>query len=177
MSPLSKQLARQQTRQRGLSVVETLIAMAVLGLVVSAITESVVTGQMHMHAGLHAQRANMLLQDLMEQVVALPYDDPNDDDTVSAIGPEPSELDVLDFDNADDYHGYSESVADSVDPSGAAYPDEFNTFSRSVDAAYDDLTVTGLTGTVPGLTVTVTVQDARGQTWSATRYITETITP
>ena len=55
--------------------------MLVLMLVVAAITESIVTGQVQMHASTHSQHANMLVQDLMEQTLSLPYDDPNDDDT------------------------------------------------------------------------------------------------
>ena len=76
------------------------------------------------------------------------------------------------FDNADDYHGFSEAAGALADVAGTLYSAPFQDFTRSVTAVYGNVTVTGFASAIPGLTVTVTVQEA-GLTWSVTRFIAE----
>ena len=103
----------------------------------------------------------------MEEILALPYDDP---DGPSLPGPETGELVRANFDNADDYHGLSEAPGSVVDLAGALYDASVQDFGRSVEAGYGSEDFVDL-GTISGLTVTVTVQDAVGTQWQLTRFV------
>lgn len=157
-------------RQGGFTLAESLVAAAILLIGVMAISVAVSSGQMQMYHAVHAQRGAQLGGELMARVLALPYSDP---DGPSAPGPETGEISVLDFDNADDFHGYSQAPGQVSDAAGNLYPLSFQVFSRSVAARYGSESVPGLGDPIPGLTVTVTVQDRKGLTWTSTRFIRE----
>lgn len=159
-----------RTRRSGLTLVEGLVASVVLVSAVAAIAVSITSGHLQLHYAVDCQSAVRLAEDLMERVRALPYDDP---DGESDPGPEPGETDPSDFDNADDFHGYSESAGALRDAADNLLPDNYQHFSRSVTAGYGSETVADLGGAIPGLIVTVTVQDHKGQTWTVSRFIPE----
>lgn len=159
---------RHRTGQRGLSLVEVLIASAILAFAVAAITQAITAGQMQTAEALHQVRATALVEAMLEEIVSLPYHDPQEP---GAAGPEAEEGDRPAFDNADDYHGYTEPAGACVDVDLAAYPSTFDAFGRSVTCVYGTETAFG--ETIDGLHVTVTVTDARGQTWTSTRFMPE----
>ena len=111
-----------------------------------------------------------LAEALLEEIMALPYQDP---EGASSPGAEAGESGRSNFDNADDYHGYTESMGTVVDVAGTSYGTTFARFSRSVSATYSTLTVAPLGDPVDGLSVTVTVQDERGVQWTTSRFIPE----
>ncbi len=166
----NRALAVHSGRNRGLTLVESMMALAVLSLAVLAVNFAVVAGQTHARIGDNSILATVLAQDLLEEILALPYDDP---DGASALGPEVPETSRLSFDNADDFHGYTESPGGITDFTGNAYPDDAQVFTRSVAIAASNEYVTGLNTAIAGLTVTVTVWDAQGRSWAITRYIPE----
>ena len=153
---------------RALTLVECLLASLMLAFSVVAVSQAVIAGQMQTYAALRQRRAVELAEALMDEVLHLPYDDPQG---ASTPGPEGGETGRSAFDNADDYHGFSEAAGSLADASGTVYPTAFQTFSRSVTAAYSSVSVTGFADPLPALTVTVTVQDDAGQTWTLTRVI------
>ncbi len=157
-------------RKGGFTLVEALVAAVILLIGVMAISVAVSSGQMQMYHAVHAQRGAQLAGELMARVLALPYFDP---DGASAPGPEVGETSVLDFDNADDFHGYSQAPGQVRDVAGNLYPASFQVFSRSVTVEYGSESVPGLGNPIPGLTVTVTVQDSKGLTWTSTRFVRE----
>jgi len=160
---------RTPRRCRGFTLAEVLLAAAVLAVAVIAITQAVVAGQAASYAALHDSRGLALAEALMEEIVALPYDDP---DGGGGLGPEAGENDRTQFDNADDFDGYEESIGDVVDVAGNAYPVTFERFSREVTASFDTNSTADF-GDVDGLTVTVTVTDDKGRVWTISRFIAE----
>lgn len=160
---------RPQVR-RAVTLVEAVLASVILAISVGAIAQAVIAGQMQTYVAMQSRRGVELAEALADEVLRLPYEDPNGP---SAPGPEAGESSRSSFDNADDYHGFSESAGAVAGPAGTVYPSSYRDFSRSVTAAYGSVSVTGFADAVPGLTVTVTVQDSAGITWSVTRFIAQ----
>ncbi|NLF29937.1 MAG: prepilin-type N-terminal cleavage/methylation domain-containing protein [Planctomycetes bacterium] len=96
------------TGGRGFTLAEVLIASAMLAFVASAVMVPYAAGiQNDRFCGIHTE-AVALGQDLMEDILALPFYDPETPDTL-ALGPDAGEFTRATFDNIDDYHGYSEA--------------------------------------------------------------------
>ncbi len=163
-------MQQRNPTSRGFTLIEVLLASAILAFAVIAISFAVSSGQAHTHNALHELRALSLAEALIEEIAALPYVDPDGD---SAAGPDAGEADRWSFDNCDDFHGYTEALGQALDVDGSAYPAAFAKFSRSVTAVYESLDVPGLGGANAGLMVTVTVTDDQGRTWQAVRFIPE----
>jgi len=147
-----------------------MIATVVLAVIVLSVSVAVTSGQKQMYEAMHAQRAIGLAEELLESILALPYDDPDGD---SLPGPEAGETTVSDFDNADDFHGYSEPAGELTDAAGEAFPAEYQLFGREVTAQYGTHHIESMGEPFPGLTVTVTLRDRQGRTWALTRFIPE----
>jgi len=120
----------------------------------------------------HGHRGMTLAEELMERILKMPYGDPQG---VSSPGPESGETAVSGFDNADDFHGYTEPAGGLRDVSGQYYPSDYQEFSRRVTARYESRSIPGLEGPIPGLWVVVEARDQRGQTFSVTRFIPEPV--
>ncbi|MCC6579851.1 MAG: prepilin-type N-terminal cleavage/methylation domain-containing protein [Phycisphaeraceae bacterium] len=161
---------RARRMLKGFTLLEVLIASAILAIAVAAITQAVVAGQMQTYDALHDLRANSLAEALMEEVLALPYGDPQG---VVTPGPDAGEINRSLYDNADDFHGFTEASGALNDAANSLYPAPYQTFSRGVTCAYGTMTVTGFDTPVTGLTVTVTVTDAAGRQWQLTRFVQE----
>ena len=157
---------------RGFTLIEGVIASAVLAAAVVALAASLNAGHMASWEADQGRRAIGLAEELMEHILCLPYYDP---DESSASGPEVGELDVQSFDNTDDFHGYIEAAGGLVDMGGNAYPAAYQGFTRSVTVEAAEETVGGLGGPVPGLRVRVEVRSAGGRVWDLTRFIAEPI--
>ena len=163
---------RKTRRAGGYTLTEVLIAAAILAFVVAALTQAIVAGQMQTYAALHDNRAVSLAESFMDEVLALPYDDP---DGPSVVGPEAGEAARDDFDNLDDYHGYSQAAGAIVNLNDASYPDAFQGFTRSIAVVYGTVSVPTFGGDLNGLTITITVTDADGRQWTLDRWVPEPI--
>jgi hypothetical protein len=104
----------------------------------------------------------------MQRIVSLPYTDAGG---VQTPGPEAGETSPSKYDNMDDYHLYAEAAGQIKNAGGVLMPAEYQVFSRQVTAQYGASTVTGLGGPLAGLSVTVTVTDGKGSTWTLTRFV------
>ena len=154
----------------GFTLIEVLIASAILATTAAAVANAIMAGQMLTYEALHNQRASALTEALIEEILVLPYIDP-DGDVVA--GPDAGESARSDFDAADDFHGFSESAGSLADAAGTLLPEGYQRFSRSVTAVYESQTVSGFSDPIPGLTVQVSVQDQQSATWTLTRFISE----
>lgn len=154
----------------GFTLVEVLMAAATLAFVVAAVSQAVVSGQSQTYDAIRQVRALALAEALIEEILSKPYVDPSNGSTT--LGPESGESSRALYDNADDYHGLSETLGNCQDALGAAYPPAYSVFARSVTCAYTTKTAAGL-GSFDGLMVTVTVTDDHGRTWSISRFITK----
>ena len=61
----------------GFTLPEGMLAIAVLVFIVAALTQAVVSGQMHAYDGIHQVRATSLAEAMMDEVLSKPYDDPD----------------------------------------------------------------------------------------------------
>ncbi len=157
---------------RGFTLLECLMAAAVLALAVAAICQAIVAGQMSTYDALYNERAVGLAESLMEEILALPYDDPGG---ATVAGPEAGEVNRAAFDNIDDFHGYEEDAGEQEDAAGDEYGETFQGFARSVTAAYGNVFVTAFNRNVAGLTITVTVTDDAQRSWSIVRFVPEPV--
>ena len=149
---------------RGLTVIETLLAITVLEVAVLAVSFAVVAGRDRAVAADGAMRGVDVAEHLLEHVLAVPYQDP---DGASTLGPEIGETGIDAFDNADDFHGYTDQVGDPPGTPGG------HRFTRTVMMTVGTETVTGLDVPISGLVVTVTTVDDAARSWSITRFIPE----
>jgi prepilin-type N-terminal cleavage/methylation domain-containing protein len=160
-------MMRDSVRHRGLTLVESLLASAILAFAVVAVSEAVIAGQMQAIDALHRARAVELGEALMEEVLRLAYADP---DGVGEVG-------RANFDDLQDFNGFNETSGTLSDANGIAYDMPYQSFSRSVSVvpanAGSGINVAGLGGPLMGLTITVTVRDAAGAIWTLTRFRAE----
>ena len=155
---------------QGLTLPEALLATAVLAFAVIAVTQAIVAAQTQAEDALVQQRAMSLAEAMLEEILSLPYADPED---IDVAGPDTGETTRQLFDNMDDYHGYSEAVGALTDITATAYPDTYQRFARSVTASFGSVNVAALGGNTDGLTVTVTITDTPGRTWTLSRFVPE----
>ncbi|MEL7087308.1 MAG: hypothetical protein AAGL98_02520 [Planctomycetota bacterium] len=170
-TPRPYSVSRQSPRHPvGFTLIEVMFATALLALVVLALTQSVVSGQAHTYNALHEARALALAEALMDEILTLDYRDPDDDVTP---GPDAGESTRDTFDAIDDYHGYAEAAGTLVDPAGVAYPQRHQVFERTVTAEYVTVTVAEFGGSRNVISVTVTVAEPNGRSWTIVRSVPE----
>ncbi|WP_432799285.1 type IV pilus modification PilV family protein [Poriferisphaera sp. WC338] len=169
ITPTQKTLSlRRSRRVCAFSLPEVLIASVILAFIVAALTQAVVAGQMQTYASIHEKHAIELAESLLDEVLALDYDDP---EGATTFGPDAGESSVADFDNIDDYHNYTQAADDIRDIANVLLPDKFQSFSRTVTVAEETLSVPTLGGDHEGLRLTVTVVDVDGRTWTLARWV------
>ncbi len=153
---------RHPRRRTAFSLLEALIAAVLLLTVVLAISQALLAGQMQIYDAAHRARAIELAQALMEEVLRLPYTDPD--------GGSEAARDA--FDNMDDFDGFAEA-SPLTNAAGSAYADPYQVFSRSVAVTPGSVNVSEFGGAIAGVTITVTVTDATGATWSLQQFVPE----
>ena len=126
--------ARRQREGRGFTLVESLLAATLLAMTIAAITMPFTAAARNEQADARRTIATSLARELMEEILSRPFDDPNGP---SSPGPETGELAREDFDNTDDYHGYSEAAGGIVDGDGNRVADSAaHGLSRSATVNY-----------------------------------------
>lgn len=159
--------ARQRHR-RAFTLAEALIASMILGILAAAAAHALYASTRQAYEAALSRMAASLVEDLLDEIVRLPYADPNG---TSSPGPEAGESNRTLFDNVDDYHGYAESAGSAVDAAGIAYPSEYAPLARSVSVTATTLEVPGFSTGVVGVTVTVSVTSEGRNLASGTRFV------
>jgi prepilin-type N-terminal cleavage/methylation domain-containing protein len=167
---LRETLKERMRRNRGLTIVECLVAMTILSVVVLVTCHTLAAGHEHVHYGDRRSTAVRIGRDMLEEITARPY---RDLATPTHFGPETSETMRTHFDDVDDYHGYAEALGSLTDFAASAYPEHDQAFSRSVTVTAATTTVTDLGRNFPGLSVVVTVRARSGEEWQFSRFIPE----
>jgi len=119
--------------KRGFTLTEAMMAVVVLGIAAVSLLLPFISGAAVRAEGINRTLAARLASDLMEEILRLPFHDPNDENSYS-LGPESG-----DYDNIDDYHGYTEPQGQVKDATGSFFTDSdsrYANFSRSVTCAY-----------------------------------------
>ncbi len=129
------------------SLVESLIASAVLVLVVLAVVSSIMASQASASQALHSQRAIRLAEEMIERILAVPYA------------------------NIVSFNGFLEAPGAVKDIAGNLYPSDYQVFKRQVATQSLSQSVSGLGTPIVGTTVTVTVEDTKGTKWVVSRFI------
>ncbi len=141
--------AIQRPRRRGLTLIESLIASAILLMSVLALTTAIAAGQASAIEGQKLLLGSMAVDDLLSEMWAVPYDDlPKYDEATDPVGS------IISLD-------------------GQAYPDSFWMLGRRLDV--EDLDVKSAeTGViVRGRLLRVTVFDADRDLVSAELFVAE----
>jgi len=146
------------------------MAIVVLSMVITAVTQAVVSGQQHGWVAMQTQRGVALTEAMMEEILAADYVDPQGG---SGLGRDEGEARRVDFDDVDDYDGFVEEFGQVRDASGASYGDEFADYARRVDVAVATLSHADLGEAAPGREIVVTVTSRRGGTWTLRRFVAE----
>jgi hypothetical protein len=146
-----------------------MLAMVVLSVAVFAILSTLVAGEQQLQEADLAFAASRLARDLLEEIVARPYEDPQEPGKVP--GPEQGENNRTLFDDCDDYDKFQENPGDARNAAGTLYGPNQQVFKRRANVTPATNTIASLGATVPGLLVEVTVEDPGGRTWKYTRFI------
>jgi prepilin-type N-terminal cleavage/methylation domain-containing protein len=118
--------------REGFTLVEAMLAVVVLGIAAAGVLLPFVSGATVRAEGIRRTLAAGLASDLMEQILRLPFHDPNGIASDYKLGPEAG-----DFDNIDDFHNYTELQGQVKDATGAVFTDpKYANFSRNVTCAY-----------------------------------------
>ena len=155
---------------RGFTLAEVLIASVILSIATLAVVQAVSAGQSQTLDALKRTRADALADVLLEEVLSKPYADPQG---ATGFGPDAGESARTDYDNVDDYHGYSESAGALADHAGSAYPSGYQQFDRAVSVIALTNSVADLGGDHTGVQVTVTVSEPGGRSWVVQRFVPE----
>lgn len=87
--------------------------------------------------GMRRTLAARLASDLIEQIIAKPFHDPNGSSYDYNPGPETTETTVEQFDNIDDFHDYQEPQGQVTDADGMVFTDPaYTNFSRTATCEY-----------------------------------------
>jgi len=131
------------TGRRGFTLAEAMMAVVVLGIAASSLLLPFMSGAAVRAEGINRTLAARLASDLMEQILRLPFHDP-DDETSYSLGP-----DAGDLDNIDDYHGYSEPQGQMKDATGAVFTNsKYANFSRNATCVYHAMSPQPVPGSI-----------------------------
>ena len=140
---------------RGFTLVEALLAAAILAMAIMAITAPFTAATRNEQADGRRTVAVSLASEIMEEIISKPFDDP---DGASAVGPETGESTRESFDNIDDYHGYRETAGNIVDGGGTLAGDPLaHDLSRQVTTTYIYVAGQDMAGSPDFIRVEVTV--------------------
>lgn len=119
---------------QGFTLIESLLASAILVMTITAVTMPFTAAARNAQADARRTVAVDLAQEIMEEMLSQPFADP---DGTSVLGPEIGESARADFDNIDDYHGYTEPAGTITAGDGSPADDPVaGDLSRHVTAAY-----------------------------------------
>ncbi len=114
-------------RARAMTLVEAVVAVLIVGVMLAASIATVGASRKALKAGSDRGQGLELAHDLMDEILAQPYDDPSGSSAIPSTGNRSQ------FDNVGDYAGWSETPPD--DKSGTPLPG-FAGWTRSVAIRY-----------------------------------------
>lgn len=113
----------RRARQRGVSLVELVIFIVVIGIALSSVAGALAFATRHTADPLVTRQALAAAESLLQEVLAQPFVALNPDGSAEAMGPEPGEArgsPTLPFNHVNDYHGYT--MAGIADLNGSPVP-------------------------------------------------------
>lgn len=151
------------------------MAVVVLGIASASVLLPFMSGAAVRAEGINRTLAARLGSDLMEEILRLPFHDP--DGTNYTLGPDAGETGPANFDNIDDYHGYIEAQGQVKDATGTVFTDSQHTnFSRNVTCEYHAMSPQPVPGSIEEcdfISVTVQVNYSGKQMATIIRLVSE----
>ena len=98
-------------RLRAFTAFEVLLATAILAFISIAVSSAVMAGRQQTSNAQYAMYGSVLAQELMEEILRLPYNDPSG---VNTIGPDSGETSRTQYNAQDDYSGYTDGYGTST---------------------------------------------------------------
>ena len=133
----------EATRQphAGFTLIEALMASVILAIAVAAALVPFTSGARSQDVESRQTLAVGLVQDLMEEILLKPFEEPGDSDetpeTESRFGPDTGETLRSSYSAIDDYHGYEELSGQIIDPAGQVITDPAAAgLSRHITVSY-----------------------------------------
>jgi len=124
------------TSRRGFTLAEAMMAVVVLGIAAASVLLPFMSGAAVRAEGINRTLAARLASDMMEEILRLPFHDP-DDKTSYSLGPDVGETGPANFDNIDDFHNYNELPGQVKDAVWVVFTDQmYANFSRDVTCEY-----------------------------------------
>jgi len=131
----------ERKARRAFTLIEALMASAILALAVSAAVLPFTCGMRNQDIETRQTLAVSLAEDLMEEIILKPFEEPGDGDEVPEpefrFGPEGGESSKSSFSAIDDYDGYTDPAGQVIDPAGQVITDPAVAgISRHVTVSY-----------------------------------------
>ena len=124
-------------KRRGFTLAEAMLAVVVLSIAAAGVLLPFSSGAIVRAEGMRRTLSATLASDLIEQIIVKPFHDPDGSVYDYNPGPDAGETSVGEFDNLDDFHGYSEPQGQVKDAGGVVFTDSnYVNFSRSVSCEY-----------------------------------------
>lgn len=121
----------------GFTLAEAMMATVVLSIAAAGVLLPFSSGAAVRADGMRRTLAARLASDLIEQIIAKPFHDPNGGSYDYNPGPDTGETTVEQFDNIDDFHDYQESQGQVTDADWTIFTDSaYTNFSRTVTCQY-----------------------------------------
>jgi len=134
---ITKTGVHHRRRTRGFTLIEAMLAVTVLGFAAAGVLLPFVGGAAVRAEGVRRTLGAGLAGDLMEQIVRLPFHDPTGVASDYSPEPESGETGPANFDNVDDFHGYTELQGQVKDATWAVFTDpKYANYSRKVTCEY-----------------------------------------
>jgi prepilin-type N-terminal cleavage/methylation domain-containing protein len=128
---------KHNTRRRGFTLAEAMMAVVVLSIAAAGVLIPFSSGAAVRAEGMRRTLSAKLASNLIEQIVNEPFHDPDGSSYDYNPGPDEGEISFDQYDNIDDFDGYSESQGQVKDAAGTVFTDPFyNNFSRNVTCEY-----------------------------------------
>jgi type II secretory pathway pseudopilin PulG len=125
--------------QRGIALLEVLIAVGILTFAVASVTSAIVAGQQQSLEARNKIVGSVAAESLLSQITQAPWE------------------------SIDTWHGYVEEVGTITDPTGVGMDGDWSQIGRNVTVISDEVQVTPLEVFVVGRTVTVSSFTADGR--------------
>ncbi len=144
-------------KQRGFTLAEAMMAVVVLSIASAGVLLPFSSGAAVQAEGMRRTLGSRLASNLIEEIVTRPFHDPDGSTYDYNPGPEAEETTFGEFDNLDDFHGYSEPQGQVKDADGTVFTDPaYINFSRNASCEY--VYVPQESGTTAPKFILITVQ-------------------
>jgi hypothetical protein len=161
-------VAPDRLERSAFSLIESMIGVGLLAIASVAVVGPICASHQQRAQAEETTTAAALARELMQEIAARPFVDPNE--PASGLGKDTGESERADFDNLDDFHGYHDTTAALQTIDGVSITSETSgVYSRDVLMEYRSGPAGPAAPTGDFLAATVTVTTPSGQAFALQR--------